>query len=155
MTGHMNHRRIPKRPSFLITLFFILFTFFPAASVFGTTQPHKKLTIGIIIDGPWERNEEVLKLFEKEITDLLENEYEVLFPTSKKIVGNWTVASIRKGVDKLLQDGEVNLILALGITASDEVCQRETLEKPVIAPFVVDDKLQGLPRKGKGSGKKI
>ena len=40
----------------------------------------------------------------------------------------------RDAVDRLLADRDVDMILALGVIASHEACQRRDLPKPVIAP---------------------
>jgi len=61
---------------------------------------------------------------------------------------------VNQAVDRLLAQPRVDLIIALGILASHEVSQRKPLFKPVIAPFVLDQQLQGLPFKKGTSGVK-
>ena len=108
--------------------------------------------IGIVIDGPWERNQEVRELFESEITDLTTGEFKVLFPTEKRIVSNWTLAGVDSALNQLLTDPEVDIVLAMGVIASMRVCQRGELPKPVIAPFVIDVATQGVPLRDGKSG---
>lgn len=147
----------PGKRFVLLTVCLLLFSLFSTAVyASGTASEEKKktLTIGIVYDGPWKSSADVFDLFKKEIRVLLENEYQVRFPKEKEIMGNWTTAGIRAGLDRLLNDKEVDIIIAGGLVASDEVCHRKDLAKPVIAPFIVDPKIQGLPRKGKGSGVK-
>lgn len=104
---------------------------------------------GVVIDGPWERNEEIWTLFEKEILGLLRGEYDVRFPADKQITANWTAEGVRKAIDRLLADREVDFVLALGVIASNVVSRRDNIPKPVIAPFLIDAELQGLvPAKG-------
>ena len=108
--------------------------------------------IGIVTDGYWERNDEVRELFQQEILELTRGEFDVRFPPEKDIEAGWTVAGVRTALDQLLADREVDMILALGIIASDDVCRRGDLPKPAIAPFVIDAEVQGLPLKGDVSG---
>ncbi len=134
---------------FLLALLFMLTTF-----LLPQTQQKKTITIGMVLDGSWKDNESVLDTFKKEIRDLMEGEYTVRFPSDKILVGNWTPPPVRTSLKQLLDDPQVDLVLALGLMASHEACLWKDLPKPVIAPFILDPELQGLPRKGAGSGKK-
>ena len=40
----------------------------------------RTVTIGLVIDGPWEHNEEIRKMTEEEILALSEGEFDVRFP---------------------------------------------------------------------------
>ena len=101
----------------------------------------QKLNISIVSDGPWEYAEKVSGTFKKEISALLEAEFEVAFPPAKQIRGDWSIASVRRALDDMLADDEVDLIIALGILGSGEVCRLGPLKKPVIAPYVLNPKL--------------
>ena len=108
--------------------------------------------IAVLVDGPWQQNELVEGLFRTEISGLLASEYDVRFPASLRKVGEWTGASVRVALDELLADPEVDLILALGVLAGSEAGSRDALDKPVIAPFIVDPTLQGMPSSDGTSG---
>lgn len=112
------------------------------------------VNIGIIYDGEWQRYQGSNEIIKKEILELTKNEFQVRFPADKSINGRWSYEEIKKGVDRLLADPQVNIVLALGTVASQEVSQRTHLTKPVIAPFVIDPLLQKLPRDGNKSGVK-
>jgi outer membrane protein len=112
--------------------------------------PH--VQIGIVIDGPWERNDEVLELFKQEILELTRGEFDVRFAPEKTIVADWTSARVAQALDTLFADPDVDLVLAMGVLASDVVCRRAVIEKPVVAPFVIDGRVQGLPRENGASG---
>ena len=53
-------------------------------------------------------------------------------------------AGVRSAIDRHLDDPEVDILLALGVLASNEAAQRTNLPKPVIAPVVLDPDLQSL-----------
>ncbi len=103
------------------------------------------ITVGVVIDGPWERNESVLALFVTEIEDLIGADFGGRVPAAKVIIGDWTSAGVRSAIDRQLGDPEVDILLALGVLASNEAAQRTNLPKPVIAPVVLDPDLQSLP----------
>lgn len=130
-----------------------LVAFFVFSSLlFSVQQPIVR--IGIVVDGPWERNDEIRQMFEQEILTLAKGEFDVRFPKDKLVVADWSLAGVKAAVDRLLADSEVDLILTLGVYASDDVCRRGDLPKPVIAPVVIDAEIQGLPSKDGTSGVK-
>ncbi|UCE19176.1 MAG: TolC family protein, partial [Gemmatimonadota bacterium] len=110
------------------------------------------VNIGVVIDGPWERNDEIRTLFQREILELTRREFDVRFPGEKRLEADWTAAGVQEAIERLLTDSEVDLILALGVIASDDVCRRGELPKPVIAPFVIDRELQDILLKDGASG---
>lgn len=108
--------------------------------------------IGFVVDGPWEGNEAIRRLFEDEIRTLAAGEFEVVFRDRDFRVADWTVEGAEQEVQALLSDPEVDLMIALGLLASDRFCCRGALSKPAIAAVVIDPDLQGLPREGDASG---
>jgi outer membrane protein TolC/ABC-type uncharacterized transport system substrate-binding protein len=84
--------------------------------------------------------------------ELTGTEFEVSFPRDKQLEGNWDISRIKSEVSKLLADPEVDLILTLGVIASHEICIKQKLEKPVIASFILDPQMQGIPLKKGASG---
>ena len=117
----------------------------------ATTAGARVVRIGVVLDGP-EQEKTLFPLFAEEIRTLLEGEYVARFPTSKRIVGKYTTAGVRKAVDRLLADRRVDMVLALGVLASNDVGRRTRLRKPVFAPFVIDAAVQGIPQKAGASG---
>lgn len=108
--------------------------------------------VGIVRDGPSQVVPELQDILRKEITELTSQEFDVRFPDDLQLQGGWSVQGVKQAVDRLLTQPRVDLVIALGILASHEVSQRKQLPKPVIAPFVLDPRLQGLPLKKGASG---
>ncbi|VVS95002.1 TolC family protein [Desulfoluna spongiiphila] len=108
--------------------------------------------IGIVTDGPWARYPDSLELFKQEIITLAEGEFDIRFPSNRILDGGWNAGAVTAALDTLLEAPDVDLVVALGVVASNEACLRNELKKPVIAPFIVDDRLQRLPFKGGTSG---
>lgn len=112
------------------------------------------IRIGIVRDGPPVRLLESFNIFKREILKLTSGEFDVQFPADKALHGNWTVNGVREALGRLLADPEVDIIIAFGVISSDEASLVRDLPKPVIAPFVIDAELQGLPQRQGASGVK-
>ena len=136
----------------LSALLIALSTLVPPKSTGQSAPALPVVRVGTIVDGPWGRNQEILAAFQSEILALTEREFDVRFPESKRLIGDFAPASIKSGLDQLLADPEVDLILALGPVASHDVSLRGSLPKPVVAPFIIDPAVQGLPEKSGASG---
>ena len=106
-----------------------------------TVAQNPPVRIGVILDGPWERNLDIRRTFEREITQLLEAEYDPQFSADKRIEADWTPASVDAALNRLLADREVDFVLAMGVLASHLAARRGPLPKPVIAPYII------LPRR--------
>jgi len=87
--------------------------------------------IGIVLDGPSERNDELRLVFEQEIGIMLEEQFDVRFPPQTRLEADWTATGVREVIDRLLADPEVDLLLALGVLSSNELARRGPLPKPV------------------------
>ena len=90
--------------------------------------------VGIVRDGPSELVPELRDLIQKEILEITRGEFEVRFPNDLQFDGGWSVQGVKQAIDRVLAQPRVNLVIALGILASQEVSQRRQLPKPVIAP---------------------
>lgn len=105
--------------------------------------------IGLVLDGPWTRNDEFVSVFKQEIQSLLAGEFEAAFI---QVEGDWTVGGVKKKIDGLLDDSSVHMVIAMGVLASQDVIHRKVLKKPVIAPFVLNHDLQDAPLGDGASG---
>ncbi|HEX9975427.1 MAG TPA: ABC transporter substrate binding protein, partial [bacterium] len=114
----------------------------------------KILRIAIIADGPWERNQEYFNLIQKEVADVVGKQAQIVFPPDQMLEGDWTLQGVRQINDRLLADPTVDLILGMGLIASQDLCTRGDLLKPVIAPIVIDPVSQHIPFKNGVSGVK-
>ena len=112
------------------------------------------MNIGVVIDGPWQGNDALIAVIQREVVDLTKGKYDVRFPEDKRLVADWTQAGVKAAVDRALRDPQIHIVMAMGLLAASEVGQRPRLLKPVLAPFVVDAKLQGLPFANGRSGRK-
>ena len=110
--------------------------------------------MGVLVDGPAQRELIPLEAVRKESEALFGSEFKVQFPTNKQIHGSWSVVGIKAAAERLLADPEVDIILANGLVASHILGTSKQLIKPVIATVIADPILQELPLDGASSGKK-
>lgn len=116
--------------------------------------PRKEpVTIGIVQDDDNGAVTDVLLRTQAEIEDLLAGEYEVRFPAQSTLGGNTTLAAAQKSIRRLLAAPGVDLVLTIGYISSTAACHMDLpLNKPVLAPFALDARLQGLVPVDGGSG---
>lgn len=103
------------------------------------------VNIGVVVDGPWPGNSVIRQMTIGEVTALTDGEFDVRFPDEDYLIGDWTVETAKKNLDRLLNDPDVDLIMTWGLLSSHSVCCYGVLSKPVIAPVVIDIDIQGVP----------
>ncbi len=109
--------------------------------------------VAILTDGPGARPMVSQQALETEIVSLTSGEFAVKFPLDKQLNGNWTEQGISAALDRLLTDSDVDIVLCLGVLASQEAARRSDLPKPVLATQVIDPRLQGYPLLNGASGR--
>jgi outer membrane protein TolC len=115
-------------------------------------QQKQTVRIGIVVDGPWARNVDALGLLKGELTDLLRSEFDVEFPASAQLEADWTLAGVRDATTRLFDDPSIDLVITSGVIGSVDAVRRGALPKPVIAPYIPDAALLGVPEVEGGSG---
>ncbi|MCP3943647.1 MAG: TolC family protein [Desulfobacteraceae bacterium] len=134
------------------TLYFLVFWVFLYTSVTGAQA--KPFTIGIIDDCQSYSSAPLLTKIKAEVKSLTKGEFDVRFPTNKHIIAKCTPKTIQAGIEKLIKDSNVNLIITLGPVGTYFLCQRKSFPKPAIGGLILSTDLQNVPiNKGK-SGKK-
>ena len=111
--------------------------------------------VGVVLDGQWERNDEVRGVFESEVIDLIGDDFDIRFPENKRLLGDFSLIGVADAVDRLISDPEVDLIFTMGPVASTYVARLEVLPKPVVAIFVIDPEVQGIPTAIDAQGERI
>ncbi len=115
-------------------------------------QGDDAVRIGVLVDGPWEGNDLLRGLTVSELATLTEGEFEVELPDEVYLTGDWTEATTERQLRQLLDDPSVDIVITWGLLASNAVCCIDDLPKPVVAPVVIDQELQGFPLTATGSG---
>lgn len=128
-------------------------TLFISCLIFSPWAIAKDVVVGIILDGPSQRQVLPVSAIERESATLMGKEFSVRFPKSKIRHGDWTISGIRSAIKEQLSDPTIDVVIANGLIASHEIMQIEQLGKPVIATVIADAVLQKLPLTDGTSGK--
>ena len=123
-----------------------------AGPVPGDPVQVSPVRVGVLVDGESATVEALEEHIRRELAILVEGEFEVRFEARHRLSAAWTPDGADGALRTLLADPEVDLVLAVGLLASQRLCCLGKLPKPVVATTVVDAELQGLPRRGVGSG---
>ena len=95
--------------------------------------------IGIVTDGPIARKDSFVDLFRKEIEGVTAGAYTLEFPRGAVVDGGWQSDGIALAMDGLLERGDVDVVVAVGVGVAAEVCGRDQTTKPVVVPFAFGD----------------
>ena len=95
--------------------------------------------IGVVSDGPDQRQDNFNRLFKQEMRHVAAGAYEIEFPADAEVDGAWTAAGITAAVDELLGRSDLDAIVALGIGVAADVCGRSEVATPVAVPFTFGD----------------
>lgn len=136
---------------FIVGLLLVCPWFFDGQAVGQTLKTPR---IGIVVDGPWERNDTLHSLLQTEIREVLGKDHPVEFPKGSFLIGDWTLAGVRALDSRLLADPDIDMVLGMGLISSQDLATRGPLPKPVIAPIVIDVERQHVPLRNGTSGVK-
>ena len=107
-------------------------------------------TIALLLDGPG-RGESVAEEFEKEMTGVLGVK---LAPQFSRVIADRTRRGVEAALDGVLNDGEVDAVVAVGPVGSQVLSERGALRKPAVAASVFDAPGQSFPLREGASGVK-
>ncbi|MEZ4647537.1 MAG: TolC family protein [Candidatus Eisenbacteria bacterium] len=123
-----------------------------AAFAAPSAQGLREVRVGFVVDGPWERNDEIVSLFRDEIRRVNENDFDVRFPETAMLAGTHDGPSVQAALERLFSDRSIDLVVAMGPISTLEAARWERpLTKPVVAPFVLDSDTEGIPRTERGT----
>lgn len=154
--GHGESRSWRPAPTLGVALAIVVATTMAAfASTTSAQLVCDPCTVGLVLDGPWERNAEVRDAFEREILDLIGDDFTVRFPEDKRLIVDWSLAGVAAVVDTLLEDPDVGLVLTMGPVASTYTARLAVFPKSVLAVFVIDPDVLGIPAATNDAGERV
>ncbi len=104
-----------------------------------------EIRVAVITDGAADRQVLSAAAIEREIANVASPDTVILLPPDKRFAGDWSLAGAGAALDRALADRDVDVVLTLGILASQQAARRTILPKPVIAPLVIYPVLQDYP----------
>ncbi len=114
----------------------------------------KAVRIATVTDGDGEAYQHLLSEIRAELAQLLGDEFKLSFPPKAQLVADWSMASVARALDRALAAPGIDLVITVGLSASDEACRRPALVRPVVAAGVLDAQIQKLPLVDGRSGRK-
>jgi outer membrane protein len=105
----------------------------------------REIRVAVVTDGTAGRMVFSAASIEKELVNVAAPDTQILLPESKRFAGDWSLAGAGAALDRALADRDVDVVLTIGILASQQAARRKSLPKPVIAPLVIDPVLQDFP----------
>ncbi len=108
----------------------------------AAAQAVDTVTIGFLADGPYQRHAHLAQLLRDEIRDLLSDEFDVRTPAAAYIEADFTIGGIEAGLDRLLGDPDVDVIVAFGAISSHVAAHRQQLQKPVVAMVILSPEVR-------------
>ena len=105
----------------------------------------REIHVAVVTDGPAARTFFSAESIEKELANVAAPGTQIVLPAAKRYAGDWSLAGAEAALDRALVDRDVDVVLAIGILASQQAARRKSLPKPVIAPLVIDPVLQAFP----------
>lgn len=105
----------------------------------------RDVRVAVITDGPASRQIFSVADIERQMVNVASPGTNILLPADKRFTGDWSLEGADRAIDRALADRDVDLVLTLGVLASQQASRRPVLPKPVIAPIVIDPILQAFP----------
>src|SRR5512139_2684556 len=106
-------QRSQKNESLKFIIFIILIGM-SAVAIFSQDREKKSVSIGVVLDGKWEGDNEAIRVLREQAAFLLSEEYDVVIPDSKILSGDWTIDGIKSSMRQLLDDPETDIVIGLG-----------------------------------------
>lgn len=106
--------------------------------------------IAVLSDRSWvlEPIDEVLRA---EVSSLLEGEFDARFPPAIQVQANASLERAEELLSQLLENPDVDVIIALGPLATQALATKQVLSKPCFGTIVIDPGLQGFTLTGQGT----
>ena len=95
----------------------------------------RALDLAFVFDGPSDKNQEVLKVFQSTITKSLLPDYKAQFPNDLIFVGDWTEEGAVKASDKALTS-KAQMVISLGYMSSMYLTDKKNKNKFI---FTIDE----------------
>jgi len=146
----------PAPPSSKILLVIILIISMAGIFSVNAHSPVKfktgYVTVAVVYDGPAKINQEFQSYLVQEVKGLMAGQVDVDFLDPMLTTGSWTMERVKAIDTRLLADTSIDIIIGMGVLASQDLASRKGLMKPVIAGLIINWELQRLPNFNGASG---
>jgi outer membrane protein len=136
----------------IITILLVMMLTLPGPVLAARQLP--VVHVAIVADGPSARVTSLRALFLKEMRVVNHGEFDIQAPADLLLEADRTLSGVHAMLNQVLANPRVDLVVTLGVLASQDAAIRARLPKPVVAPFITNHGLQDIPFKNGVSGKR-
>ena len=94
------------------------------------------INIAILSDGNSQIKQNIAKQLQEELQVLTKGEFNVDFPKSKQMYGQFSTKNLEKHFNTYQNDSKIDAIITIGLRASEVAMKSKILKKPTFAPFI-------------------
>lgn len=94
------------------------------------------INIAILSDGNSQIKQNIAKQLQEELQVLTKGEFNVDFPKSKQMYGQFSTKTLEKYFNTYQNDSKIDAIITIGLRASEVAMKSKILKKPTFAPFI-------------------
>ncbi|MFK7989440.1 MAG: TolC family protein [Sandaracinaceae bacterium] len=116
-------------------------------------RPEPALRVRFLIDGEYSAMLGFREQILSELRSLLSGRRDLDVDPERDRIGDYTLPTAERQLGELMDDGETDLVIALGAMSGIAVGAREELAHPVIVPYTLAPNLAGLPLEAGHSGR--
>jgi len=94
------------------------------------------VNIAVLSDSKSQFKKETALKLKQELQDLTKGEFKINFPTSKQFYEDFSIVDLKKHLKDLQEDSKVDMIITIGLRASQIARKNKLQNKAVFAPFI-------------------
>ncbi|WP_121626399.1 TolC family protein [Poseidonibacter antarcticus] len=94
------------------------------------------VNIAVLSDSKSQFKKETALKLKQELQDLTNGEFKISFPRSKQFYGDFSTVDLKKHLKDLQEDSKVDMIITIGLRASQIARKSKLQNKAVFAPFI-------------------
>lgn len=123
---------------------FLIPVFLFCISLYAYPYNNGHVRITILADGRSAATDKITAVYEDEIKKLTKGSYSVTFAN---VYGDWNSGKTKMLLDKLQNDKNTDIIIALGIVSGRTAFYYKKINKPTFAPYLLKTDVTDYPRK--------
>ena len=118
----------------------------------GYSQAKKQYDIGILSDNQTNNIQPLIQKLQNEIRAVVGEDAIINFPQGSALVNNYNLETARQNYTTLLNDGNIDIILAFGVVNNQVVSKQAVHQKPTILFGAVNQDFNGIDLSKETSG---
>ena len=118
----------------------------------GSASARPTVTVGVLLDGEWELNDELTDAFERELLEVTQSEFELVFPESARLVGDFTLERVETLFRRYFVGGEDIGDREVHLAAGEESGLSTAMTRTFLAGGALTEEVRARAREFTDSG---